>query len=283
MATLPIDPAQAQAAAGDAEMRAQKLALEGMRKNLKSGPDADKKLKQACEGFESIFLNKLWSQMRSTVPKEGYLHSKEEEAYVSMFDQELMKKMSAAGGIGLGKMLYENLSDHLAKASAGTAARVAGKTEIGPLHPEEKGIPLSPEAAALNLKPGDRRDGETPSGMELNATDANRLGAAKLAAKGVAVDRADASSDEPAAAVPVVFPPGFRGPDAVPPQGPEDLAALDQALELARRVEGGRTTQRAVQAYRDAAQDEGAVSAPQFSPSYVTPLAEEPGEEEPGT
>ena len=282
MATLPVDSAQARAATEAVELQSQKRGLETLRKNLQAGPDGDKKLKQACEGFESIFLGKLWSQMRSTVPKEGYLHSKEEEAYVSMFDQELMKKMSAAGGIGLGKMLYENLSDHLAKASAGTAARLAGKTEIGPLHPEEKGIALEPEAKGLNLKPGDRRDGDAAAGMQLNATDASRLATARLTPL-EPENRADASNNEPAAAVPVVFPPGFRGPDAVPPQGPEDLAALDQALELARKVEGGRAVQRATQAYRDAARDEGAVAMPRTAPSYVAAPAGELGDEEPGT
>ena len=32
--------------------------------------------------------------MRSSVPKEGMLHSKEEESYLSMFDQELSLKMA---------------------------------------------------------------------------------------------------------------------------------------------------------------------------------------------
>ena len=282
MATMPVDSAQARAANEAAELQSQKRGIENLRKNLTAGPDGDKKLKQACEGFESIFLGKLWSQMRSTVPKEGYLHSKEEEAYVSMFDQELMKKMSAAGGIGLGKMLYENLSDHLAKASSGTAARLAGKTEVGPLHPDEKGIPLAPEARGLDLKGGDRRDGEAAAGMQLNATDANRLASARLTPL-EPENRADASNNEPAAAVPLIFPPGFRGPDAVTPQGPEDLAALNQALDLARKLEGGRAAQRAPQAYRDAAKDEGTVSLPRPAASYVTPPAMESGDEEPGT
>lgn len=282
MATMPVDSAQARAATEAAELQSQKRGIENLRKNLAAGPDVDKKLKQACEGFESIFLGKLWSQMRSSVPKEGYLHSKEEEAYVSMFDQELMKKMSAAGGIGLGKMLYENLSDHLAKASAGTAARLAGKTEIGPLHPDQTGIPLEPEAKGLDLKPVDRRDGEAAAGMPLGATDASRLATARLVPL-EPEDRADASNNEPAATVPLLFPPGFRGPEAVPPQGPEDLAALDQALELARKLEGGRTVQRATQAYRDAARDEGTVSLPRPAASYVTPPESLLGDEEPGT
>jgi Rod binding domain-containing protein len=85
-------------------------------------PDADKreKLKEACKDFEAVFINKIWKQMRSSVPKDGYLHSKEEDMYVSMFDWEMSRKMSSAGGIGLGDMLYEQLSQTLRNAGSET-------------------------------------------------------------------------------------------------------------------------------------------------------------------
>ncbi|MEW5774394.1 MAG: rod-binding protein [Thermodesulfobacteriota bacterium] len=277
MATSPIDSAQARAATEAAELQSQKRSLEALRQKLNAGPGADKKLRQACEGFESIFLNKIWAQMRKTVPKEGYLHSKEEEAYLSMFDQELMKKMSSAGGIGLGKMLYENLSDHLAKASAGTAARAAGRNEVGPLHPEPMGLPLNPEPAQFVLRPEDRRDAASrQQGIPLAPADAARLGGRQASAP------ASPAGQAPAEGAGVILPPGFHGPDPTPPQGPEDLAALNRAMELARRVEGGVSAHRAVRAYRDAARDESAVSLGESAQSYVTPPFGETGDEEPG-
>ncbi len=281
MATLPLDSAQARAATEAAELTSQTRNLETLRQKLGSGPDADKKLKQACEGFETIFLNKLWSDMRKSVPKEGYLHSKEEEAYLSMFDHELMKKMSSAGGIGLGKMLYENLSDHLAKASAGTAARLAGKTEVGPLHPEATGLSLHPESTATALESGDRRDAESRPGMNLAPADIAKISqeTTVAAARAEAVPAAEATASAPG----VILPPGFHGPDPVEPQGPEDQAALDRALELAGRVESGRSSRRAVRAYRDAVRDEPAVSAPSHPVSFVTPPEGGTWDEEPGT
>ena len=272
MATMPLDSAQAHAANEAAELQSQKRSLEGLRKNLKSGPEADKKLKQACEGFESIFLNKLWAQMRKTVPQEGYLHSKEEEAYLSMFDQELMKKMSEAGGIGLGKMLYENLSDHLAKASAGTASRMAGSNQIKPLHQEQAGLPLKPESGAHDLKSLEQANADGQAGKQLSAADAMRLAAEKAAEQAAAAKAAAPAEEASGGGIPVILPPGFRGPDPVQAQGPEDLAALNQALELARQVEGRHATRQAARAYRDAARDQG-VSA------VVPPAAASEGDE----
>jgi flagellar protein FlgJ len=75
------------------------------------------KLKKACQDFEAVFIGQIWKQMRASVPKEGLLHSKEEESYLSMFDQELSLKMARSGGIGLSDMLYANLSDRLVNAS----------------------------------------------------------------------------------------------------------------------------------------------------------------------
>jgi Rod binding domain-containing protein len=84
---------------------------------LGQGADDDKQLREAAQGFESIFIGKLWERMRATVPKDNYLHSKEEEFYLSMFDRELSQKMAEAGGLGLGKLLYDSLKDKLNEAS----------------------------------------------------------------------------------------------------------------------------------------------------------------------
>ncbi len=98
-----------------------KLAVDQVKKNLQDPNASDKKLRETCEGFESIFINQLWSQMRKTVPKEGYLHSKHEDMYLSMFDQEMSQKMAEAGGIGLGDILYRQLKEQTENASRYTS------------------------------------------------------------------------------------------------------------------------------------------------------------------
>ncbi len=104
------------------------------------------KLKKACQDFEAVFIGQIWKQMRASVPKEGLLHSKEEESYLSMFDQELSVKMTQSGGIGLSDMLYTNLSERLVNAS-----RDAGSTApLQPLVRKESDMAQSqPRAAAV--------------------------------------------------------------------------------------------------------------------------------------
>ena len=85
-------------------------------------PEAkEKKLREACEGFESIFIQKMWQEMRKTVNQSSFLHGREEQFWQDMYDQELAKKMTSAGGIGLANMMYEQLSSHLTSASRATA------------------------------------------------------------------------------------------------------------------------------------------------------------------
>ena len=68
------------------------------------------KLKKACEDFESIFISKMLKVMRETIPKSGLLDGgSQQDTYLSLFDEELSKSMAKRGGIGLGKILYQNI------------------------------------------------------------------------------------------------------------------------------------------------------------------------------
>jgi peptidoglycan hydrolase FlgJ len=103
------------------------LSLQDRLRDLRSQVQPEKgldeaKLKKACQDFEAVFIGQIWKQMRASVPKEGMLHSKEEESYLSMFDQELSLKMARSGGIGLSDMLYANLSERLVNASRDTTS-----------------------------------------------------------------------------------------------------------------------------------------------------------------
>ncbi|MDQ7031737.1 MAG: peptidoglycan DD-metalloendopeptidase family protein [Desulfonauticus sp.] len=77
-----------------------------------------KKLRQACIDFEALFIEKLWKEMRKTVPKEGYLHSEQEDMYLSMFDHELAKVLAKSGGIGLSQFMFEQLKSTVQSSSS---------------------------------------------------------------------------------------------------------------------------------------------------------------------
>ena len=113
MDAFPVDASLALSEATQSDLVRRKLDMNALRDRLGDPRTQQEKLREACEGFESVFLQKMWEQMRKTVSKEGYLHSKDEETYQSLFDVELSKKMSAAGGIGLADMLYQQLSQQM--------------------------------------------------------------------------------------------------------------------------------------------------------------------------
>ncbi len=103
--------------------------------------DAEKaaKLRDTCENFESIFIQKMWQQMRATLPQENPLVGKEEKFWQSMYDQEFSKKMSQGGGIGLADMMYEQLSENLFNVSKTTAHATANakgfEIQVAPMVP----------------------------------------------------------------------------------------------------------------------------------------------------
>jgi flagellar protein FlgJ len=86
---------------------AQKLAQEAAKDQKNKN---DKKLRKACQGMESLFLNMLLSDMRKTVPKDDLYDSSQEDIMQSMLDTDLSKIMAKAGGIGLASMMYRQLT-----------------------------------------------------------------------------------------------------------------------------------------------------------------------------
>ena len=157
--SLPVDPALAMQQATQNSLVQRKMDMDALKKRLGDTATKEEKLRESCEGFEAIFLQKMWEQMRKTVPKEGYLHSKDEEMYQSLFDIELCKKMAGAGGIGLADMLYEQLSMQLENTGRTTSpSSYRNPLDIAPagLHAESKreaapsGPPPPPPVAVLS-------------------------------------------------------------------------------------------------------------------------------------
>jgi len=73
----------------------------------------DAKLKEACEGFESLFLNMMLKEMRKTVPEGETSSSYAMGMYQEMFDEEIAKNASKGKGIGIADSMYRQLSNQL--------------------------------------------------------------------------------------------------------------------------------------------------------------------------
>ena len=71
----------------------------------------EQELRDACKGFEAMFLNIMYREMRKTVPKDPLFgESNAESIFKDMRDTQLMQNVADSGGIGLADMLYKQLA-----------------------------------------------------------------------------------------------------------------------------------------------------------------------------
>lgn len=71
----------------------------------------NKKLKQACKDFESIFMDYMLKSMRKTVSKSSLFGSTEnEDMFQDMEDSEYCKNAAKDSSLGIADALYSQLS-----------------------------------------------------------------------------------------------------------------------------------------------------------------------------
>jgi len=134
--------------------------LERLRNSSSFGKlNSDKDIEKVSRDFESIFLNKLLSSMRKTVPKSGLLDSFATDMFQSMMDEEMSKEMAKNKGMGMGEMIYNDLSN-IDRVSRGKAVQ-STYTNIK-MDPVASGIKLS-DSTDSGIKLPDR----TTSGIKL--------------------------------------------------------------------------------------------------------------------
>jgi len=72
----------------------------------------DKKMRDVSHEFESLFVNMLFKSMRSTVQKTEWLSGgMQQDIFEDMLYNEYARDFSKQGGIGLGDMVYRQLSE----------------------------------------------------------------------------------------------------------------------------------------------------------------------------
>ena len=87
-------------------------ALTGKLQSAYSEKD-DAKLKEACKGFESYFLNMMLKEMRKTVPQSESENSYAMGLYQEMLDEEIAENAASGKGIGIADTMYNQLSEKL--------------------------------------------------------------------------------------------------------------------------------------------------------------------------
>lgn len=94
------------------EQKSDKTAMSNFEESLqKAFDDNDKKrLKEVSQDFESVFMGIIYKEMRATIQKSDlFPESNATKIFESMLDDEIAKKASKAGGIGLGDMIYNHM------------------------------------------------------------------------------------------------------------------------------------------------------------------------------
>ncbi len=83
--------------------------------NLVSDKLKEKELKEACQGFEAIFLHTMIKSMRESLPGNAlFMDSHGMDMYKSMYDQHLADELSKSKtSLGVKEFLYNQLKESL--------------------------------------------------------------------------------------------------------------------------------------------------------------------------
>lgn len=86
-----------------------------IRKVDKSNKAAEeKKLKEACDGFEEIFVHKMFQVMRSSSPKDGIMSGgRGEEIFQDMLDENYSKMITKNGSLGLSRVIFKDAKEFI--------------------------------------------------------------------------------------------------------------------------------------------------------------------------
>lgn len=93
-------------------------ATQALRAKFKSDPQAG--LKDAAQQFEAMFLQMVLKSMRDATPQDGLLDSDQSRFYTGMLDQQMAQNMASGRGIGLARMIEQQLGRNLPMADAKT-------------------------------------------------------------------------------------------------------------------------------------------------------------------
>ena len=85
--------------------------------------EKDRKLRKSCADFEALFISYIFQTMRRTVPESAYMgRMPGKDTYTMIMDHKLSEDLARRGGIGLQKILYEQLKQPRGVAKPGEAA-----------------------------------------------------------------------------------------------------------------------------------------------------------------
>jgi flagellar protein FlgJ len=101
-------------------------------------------LKATAQQFEALFLQMVLKSMRDATPQDGMLDSDQSRMYQSLFDQQLVQKLTSKGsGTGLAALIEKQLSRQSQEPQAQGALPLSPLAPPLPLQQTQPSIPLS--------------------------------------------------------------------------------------------------------------------------------------------
>lgn len=95
----------------------ERMSSQPLSKQAAAGPSQaaeETKLKEACQGFEEMFLTQMMKEMRKSAPSGGMFgDSQGGKQFEEMLDSERAKAWSSDGGVGLAQMMFEQMKKNM--------------------------------------------------------------------------------------------------------------------------------------------------------------------------
>jgi flagellar protein FlgJ len=125
-----------------------------------AGQDAPGALEAVAQQFEALFIGMMLDSMRAATVTSDLSDSGEMELYQQMFDREIASGLAAGGGLGLARLIVEQMSRNLPASAAGEVAApggAAGRPADGPAPSGEGPRASSPGEFIREVLPHARR------------------------------------------------------------------------------------------------------------------------------
>lgn len=125
--------------------------------------DAPGALEAVAQQFEALFIGMLLDSMRAATIEGGLDGSGETELYQQLFDRQVATNIAAGGGLGIARLLVEQLSRDLPEVAAGEPgppAAGAPAAGAGRAHGGPDAVEVSPGRFIREVLPHARRAAE---------------------------------------------------------------------------------------------------------------------------
>lgn len=120
-------------------------------------------VEEVAAQFESLFLQQMLKTMRDATVKSDLMNSDSTETYQSMADQQLALQLSEQGGIGLARMMVEQMQTRGMVTAASESAEAPANSSGLSLNRAEAALPVKESAAEHRFSHATNSTGALPS------------------------------------------------------------------------------------------------------------------------